>query len=71
MISISCLWSYGKILFLAKVIASQRSTPMCNCIARAIFNRALKIKSKILSSTFFCNHPETFEISLRGRSHIT
>ena len=39
-ISISCFWSHGKILFLAKIIAGQRSALMCNCIARAIFNRA-------------------------------
>ena len=28
-----------KILFLGEVIADQRSAPMCNYIARAIFNR--------------------------------
>ena len=36
----SCFWSLGKILFLAEIIAGQRSALMCNCIVRAIFNRA-------------------------------
>ena len=37
-ISIRCFWSNGKILFLAKVIAGQRSAPVCNNIACTIFN---------------------------------
>ena len=44
-ISISCFWSHRKILFLAEIIAGQRSALMCNCIAQAIRNRALKIES--------------------------
>ena len=40
-ICIKCFWSHGKILFLAEIIASQRSALMCNCIAPAIFNRVI------------------------------
>ena len=36
----SCFWSYGKILFLAEIIAGQRSACVCNCIAQGIFDRA-------------------------------
>ena len=32
-ICIKCFWSHGKILFLAEIIAGQRSALMCNCIA--------------------------------------
>ena len=42
-----------KILFLAEIIASQRSALMCNCIAPAIFNLFLNFLSK---------HPQTFRI---------
>ena len=64
MISISCFWSLGKILFLAEIIAGQRSALMCNCIERAIFNRApLKSSLKIyLLLHFLSDHPETFRI---------
>ena len=40
-ICIKCFWSHGKPLFLAEIIVGQRSALMCNCIARAIFNRVL------------------------------
>ena len=33
-----CFWSHGKILFLAEIIAGQRSALMSNFIAQAIFN---------------------------------
>ena len=35
----SCFLPHQKILFLAKVTPGRRSALMCNCIARAIFNR--------------------------------
>ena len=34
-ICIKCFWSHGKILFLAEIIAGQRSALMCNCVALA------------------------------------
>ena len=70
MISIRCFWSYGKILFLAEIIACHRSALMCNCIARAIFNRASwKSSLKIyLLLHFLSNHPKTFRIC--SRDHL-
>ena len=38
-ICIKCFWSHRKILFLAEIIAGQRSALMSNFIARLIFNR--------------------------------
>ena len=59
--SICCFWSNGKILFLAEVIAGQRSALMCInviivivlCERFSMQSRVLKIESKFLSSTFF------------------
>ena len=53
-----------KILFLAEVMAGQRSTPMWNYIACVIFNRVpWKTTFKIyLLLHFLSNHPETFRI---------
>ena len=39
----SCFLSDQKILILAKVIAGQRSAPMCNSIVRAIFIRMILV----------------------------
>ena len=39
MIATSCFLPHQKILILAEVMAGWRSAIMCNCIARAIFNR--------------------------------
>ena len=63
MISTSCFWSHGKILFLAEITAGQRSALVCNCIARAIFNHASwKSSLKIYLLHFFRNHLKTFRI---------
>ena len=68
MISISWFWYHEKILFLAKIIAGQRSALMYSCIARSIFNHALKIEPKNLLLQFLNNHPESFRIC--SRDHL-
>ena len=56
-VSISCFWSLGNILFLAEIIAGQRSALMCNYICASDFQSpALKILH------FLSDHPETFRI---------
>ena len=58
-ISIRCFWSHVKILFLAEVIAGQKSAPVCNNIVHAIF---MKIDLRNLLLHFSSNHPQTFRI---------
>ena len=70
MISIRCFWSHEEILFIAKIIAGQRSARVCNCIAQGIFDRvSWKSTLKIyLLLHFLSNHSETFRIC--SRDHL-